>query len=159
MSDTHVLTFEAASKLGKVASVDTSRVLIAVENAALLPRAAVGSLVAIQGLTAQEFLIGMTERVTRELREQTGQPDPLSPTTLTTEFVPDDTIRIALLGTYYYARERTESGYATIRLAGSSSSQIACSDRGKTRHSSGRFLGSTIGYSSRRHGRVRTPAI
>ena len=67
MSDAPILTFDAPSKLGKVVSVDTSRVLIAVENAALLPRAAVGSLVAIQGTTAQEFLIGMTERVTRQL--------------------------------------------------------------------------------------------
>ena len=44
MSDSPILTFDEPSKLGKVASVDTSRVLIAVENAALLPRAAVGSL-------------------------------------------------------------------------------------------------------------------
>lgn len=100
MSDAPVLTFDAPSKLGKVASVDTSRVLIAVENAALLPRAAVGSLVAIQGTTAQEFLIGMTERVTRQLREQTAQPDPMAPTTLAVEVVPDDSLRAVLLGTY-----------------------------------------------------------
>lgn len=100
MNGTIALTFEASSKLGKVASVDTSRVLIAVENAALLPRAAVGSLCAIQGTTAQEYLIGMTERVTRQLREQTAQPDPMSPTTLAVETVPDDAIRIVLLGTY-----------------------------------------------------------
>lgn len=100
MSDAAILTFDAPSKLGKVASVDTSRVLIAVENAALLPRAAVGSLVAIQGTTAQEFLIGMTERVTRQLREQTAQPDPMLPTTLAVEFVPDDSLRAVLLGTY-----------------------------------------------------------
>lgn len=53
MSDEPILTFDGPTKLGKVASVDTSRVLIAVENAALLPRAAVGSLVAIQGTTAR----------------------------------------------------------------------------------------------------------
>ncbi|HUZ94377.1 MAG TPA: ATP-binding protein [Edaphobacter sp.] len=100
MSEATVLTFDAPSKLGKVAAVDTSRVLIAVENAILLPRAAVGSLVAIQGTTAQEFLIGMTERVTRQLREQTAQPDPLSPTTLTMEVVPDDALRVVLVGTY-----------------------------------------------------------
>lgn len=100
MIDAPVLTFDAPSRLGKVASVDTSRVLIAVENATLLPRAAVGSLVAIQGATAQEFLIGMTERVTRQLREQTAQPDPMSPTTLAVEIVPDDALRAVLLGTY-----------------------------------------------------------
>ena len=100
MSDVPILIFDAPSKLGKVVSVDTSRVLIAVENAALLPRAAVGSLVAIQGTTAQEFLIGMTERVTRQLREQTAQPDPIAPTTLAVEVVPDDALRAVLLGTY-----------------------------------------------------------
>jgi hypothetical protein len=100
VSDTAILTFDAPSKLGKVASVDTSRVLIAVENAALLPRAAVGSLVAIQGTTAQEFLIGVTERVTRQLREQTAQPDSMAPTTLAVEVVPDDSLRAVLLGTY-----------------------------------------------------------
>ncbi len=94
MSDEPILMFDAPTKLGKVASVDTSRVLIAVENAALLPRAAVGSLVAIQGVTAQEFLIGMTERVTRQLREQTSQPDPMAPTTLAMEVVPDDALRV-----------------------------------------------------------------
>ncbi len=100
MIDVPVLTFDVPNKLGKVASVDTSRVLIAVENAALLPRAAVGSLVAIQGTTAQEFLIGMTERVTRQLREQTAQPDSMAPTTLALEVVPDDSLRAVLLGTY-----------------------------------------------------------
>ena len=100
MSDTITLIFEPSSKLGKVAAVDTSRVLIAVENPALLPRAAVGSLCAIQGTTAQEFLIAMTERVTRQLREQTAQPDPMSPTTLVVETVPDDSVRVVLLGTY-----------------------------------------------------------
>ena len=100
MNDSPILTFDTPSMLGKVASVDTSRVLIAVENASLLPRAAVGSLVAIQGTTAQEFLIGMTERVTRQLREQTAQPDPMAPTTLEMEIVPDDSLRVVLLGTY-----------------------------------------------------------
>jgi uncharacterized protein len=100
VSEVPILVFDVSIKLGKVASVDTSRVLIAVDNAALLPRAAVGSLVAIQGTTAQEFLIGMTERVTRQLREQVAQPDPMEPTTLSMEVVPDDALRVVLLGTY-----------------------------------------------------------
>lgn len=100
MTEISTLTFDATNKLGNVASVDTSRVLIAVENSELLPRAAVGSLVAIQGATAQEFLVGMTERVTRQLREQTAQPDSMAPTTLEQEIVPDDSLRAVLLGTY-----------------------------------------------------------
>lgn len=100
MKEVAVLNFESASRLGQVASVDTSRALIAVQNSQLLPRAAVGSLVAIQGATAQEFLIGMTERVTRQLREQTAQPDPLDPITLAIEIVPDDAMRVVLIGTF-----------------------------------------------------------
>jgi uncharacterized protein len=100
MTEAATLSFDATSKLGKVVAVDTTRVLIEVENSILLPRAAVGSLCAIQGTTAQEYLIGMTERVTRQLREQTAQPDPMSPTVLSVEIVPDDAIRVVLLGTY-----------------------------------------------------------
>ncbi|HPF39668.1 MAG TPA: ATP-binding protein [Phycisphaerae bacterium] len=97
---TAAIAFSDANRLGQVVSVDTSRVLVSVDNAKLLPRAAVGSLVAIQGITAQEFLIGMTERVTRQLREQLAAPDPLSPGELESEVVPDDAIRVVLLGTY-----------------------------------------------------------
>ena len=100
MNKTLPLIFDQESRLGKVASVDTSRVLIAVENGALLPRAAVGSLVAIQGSTGQEFLIGMTERVTRQLSEQAGDPDPVVPTAVPIEVVPDDAMRVVLVGTY-----------------------------------------------------------
>lgn len=100
MNDTCALRFEPTSLLGKVAAVDTSRVVLAVSNPDLLPRAAVGSLVAIQGMTAQEFLIGMTERVTRNLKEKPGDPDPVSPTEIDSEVVPDDALRVVLVGTY-----------------------------------------------------------
>lgn len=100
MTGKRFMEFDETVKLGVVSAVDTSRVLIAVENAVLLPRAAVGSLVAIQGVTAQEYLIGITERVTRQLREQMGQPDPLDPTSAAMEIVPDDALRVVLLGTF-----------------------------------------------------------
>jgi DNA helicase HerA-like ATPase len=106
-----MLQFDSPNLLGRVVSVDTSRVLIAVENALLLPRASVGSLIAIQGATAQEYLIGMTERVTRQLREESGQPDPLDPTSVSVQIVPDDALRVALIGTY-----RTIEGSARNRF-------------------------------------------
>ena len=109
MNETPALTFEQSNRLGKVASVDTSRVLIAVENSALLPRAAVGSLVAIQGTIAQEFLIGMTERVTRQLSEQPGQPDPMKPTTIPIEVVPDDALRAVPRQNYMLWSSRRKS--------------------------------------------------
>jgi len=67
--------------------------------------------VALQGTTAQEYLIGMTERVTRQMREQLAPPDPLSPSALDSEMVPDDAIRVVLLGTY-----RTVEGTARNRF-------------------------------------------
>jgi len=100
MTTEPLLKFADSAQLGKVAAVDTSRVIIAVENAELLPRASVGTLIAIEGITAQEFLIGMTERVTRQLREQSSEPDPIDPTFVGSEVVPDDVIRVALVGTY-----------------------------------------------------------
>lgn len=108
-SATTQLTFSRDNKLGKVVSVDTSRVLVEVDNASLLPRAAVGSLVAIQGATALEYLIGMTERVTRQLREQLAAPDPIDPGSVDVEFVPDDTMRIVLLGTYRIAQGKARN--------------------------------------------------
>lgn len=100
MTEDVILKFDNTCRLGRVAAVDTSRVLIAIDNADLLPRAAVGTLVAIQGTVAQEFLVGMTERVTRQLREHVEQPDSLDPTSVSIEIVTDDALRIVLLGTY-----------------------------------------------------------
>lgn len=100
MTPPATLSFDPDVKLGRVVSVDTTRVLIAAENSSLLPRAAVGSLVAIQGTTAQEYLIGMTERVTRQAVETARPLDPFAPTVLGTEVVPDDAVKVVLLGTY-----------------------------------------------------------
>ena len=65
-----ILSFTDATRVGKVASVDTSKVYIDVENHALLTRVSVGNLLAVQGTTAQEFLIGIVERVTRQMKEE-----------------------------------------------------------------------------------------
>jgi hypothetical protein len=111
MTITLALSFDKTNRLGKVMSVDTTRVLIAVENSDLLPRAAVGSLIAIQGITAQEYLIGSTERVTRQLREESLEADPLDPTEITVGYAPDDALRVVLLGTY-----RTVEGISRDRF-------------------------------------------
>jgi hypothetical protein len=100
MKSEDIFIFEDSQLLGKVAAVDTSRVSIAVESPILLPRAAVGSLVAIQGNTHLEYLIGMTERVTRQLREQIVESGDAGDTALTLENIPDDSMRVVLLGTF-----------------------------------------------------------
>ena len=69
MNDDTVLQFDDTQMLGRVASVDTSRVIIDAENSELVTTIGVGNLVAIQGAIASEYLIGITERVTRSLTE------------------------------------------------------------------------------------------
>ena len=100
MADNTAIVFTDVVRLGRVSAVDTSRILIAVDVPSLLPRASVGSLIAVQGSTAQEFLIAMTERVTRQLREDLGEIDPTNPTELPLTSAHDDAIRCVLLGTY-----------------------------------------------------------
>ncbi|WP_439672922.1 Helicase HerA central domain-containing protein (plasmid) [Cupriavidus necator] len=85
--------------IGRVASVDTSRVAIDVTNSALLTRITIGGIVAIRGSTEQEFLVGITERVTRSSR------DALSPTEgndgeLLLEVAPTDLLQAVLIGTF-----------------------------------------------------------
>lgn len=64
------LKFTPAERIGRIASVDTNRVYIDVQDHALLTRVLVGNLIGVTGRTADEFLIGITQRVTREVREE-----------------------------------------------------------------------------------------
>ena len=64
------LVFTQNDEIGRVAGVDTSRVAIDVTNSEMLTRVGIGQLIAIKGATQAEFLIGMTDRVTRSLREE-----------------------------------------------------------------------------------------
>ncbi len=99
MTDTRALEFDGDSKLGKVASVDTGKVLIDVDNSTLLTRVGVGNLVAIQGPTAAEYLIGITDRVTRTISEGLEE-NPVEDTELTLMPTPTDALVAVLVGTY-----------------------------------------------------------
>ena len=99
MTETLVLEFNDENRLGKVASVDTGKVLIDVDNSALLTRVGVGNLVAIQGPTATEFLIGVTDRVTRSVSEGL-QENPDDDSELTLIPSPTDALVAVLVGTY-----------------------------------------------------------
>lgn len=98
MSET-ALTFAASDHIGRVVSVDTSRVLINVSDSVLLTSIGIGQLLAIKGTTQQEFLIAITEKVTRTLglelspEAETGDNESLST-------VPTDLMRAALVGTF-----------------------------------------------------------
>lgn len=95
-----VLTFGDSEHLGRVASVDTSKVLITVEDPTLVTRARVGNLVAIRGATEREYLIGITERVTRALREEMLEQEDDSDDEIILGPKPQDMLRAILVGTY-----------------------------------------------------------
>jgi hypothetical protein len=93
------LQFSDGDKIGRVASVDTIRVSIDVTNSGLLTRIGIGQLIAIRGATEREYLIAMTERVTRSLRE--ALPEQLeeendAPLTI----MPTDILQGFMIGTF-----------------------------------------------------------
>ena len=93
------LQFSTGDEIGRVASVDTSRVAIDVSNSVLLTRIGIGQLIAIRGATEQEYLIAMTERVTRSMRENLPElnDEDDSPLLVT---VPTDALQGFLIGTF-----------------------------------------------------------
>jgi hypothetical protein len=92
------LEFTENDQIGRVAGVDTSRVAIDVTNSDMLTRVGIGQLIAIKGATQAEFLIGMTDRVTRSLREEL--PDPESGEFGALTVSPADHMQAFVIGTY-----------------------------------------------------------
>lgn len=94
------LQFTEADLLGKVSSVDTSRVAVDVSDSVLLTRIGIGGLIAIKGSTEREFLIAITERVTRSLSDALPDELPIDGEEFPLATVPTDTVRAALIGTF-----------------------------------------------------------
>ena len=94
------LQFSETDLLGRVSSVDTSRVTVDVSNSVLLTRIGIGNLIAIKGSTEQEFLIAITERVTRSLSDALSDEISADGDELLLTTVPTDTVRGALIGTF-----------------------------------------------------------
>ena len=94
------LQFESTDRLGKVAAVDTTRVLIGVADPHLVTRVGIGNLIAVKGSTEQEYLIGITEKVTRSLRDDMIDADDDGGEIMELGPRPDDVVRIVLLGTF-----------------------------------------------------------
>lgn len=94
------LQFEPTDRLGKVAAVDTTRVLIGVADPHLVTRVGIGNLIAVKGSTEQEYLIGITEKVTRSLRDDMMDADDDGGEIMELGPRPDDVVRIVLVGTF-----------------------------------------------------------
>lgn len=97
---TAALQFTEAELLGKVSGVDTSRVSIDVSNSVLLTRIGVGNLIAVRGSTEREYLIAVTERVTRTMRDELADELPEEGEDSELVSVPADLVRGALIGTF-----------------------------------------------------------
>ncbi|MES9930629.1 MAG: DUF87 domain-containing protein, partial [Candidatus Thiodiazotropha sp. 6PDIVS] len=95
-----ILIFEEANRIGKVASVDTSKVLIDAEDQNLVTKIGIGNLVAILGATEREYLIGLVERVTRSLRDELIDEGGDDVDVVEIGPSPSDLLRVVLIGTY-----------------------------------------------------------
>jgi hypothetical protein len=94
------LQFANDDNIGRVASVDTSRVAIDVTNSILLTHIGIGQLIAIRGTTEREYLIAMTERVTRSIRDELPDLDDGGEGVAFLASVPTDLIQAVLIGTF-----------------------------------------------------------
>lgn len=95
-----VLNFSENERLGRVAAVDTSRVLISVDAHEHMANVAVGNLVAIKGRTAREYLIGLVERATRSVTEKLLADEVEEDGSIPMGETQEDYIKVVLIGTY-----------------------------------------------------------
>ncbi|WP_242086911.1 ATP-binding protein [Microbacterium lacticum] len=94
------LEFPQEAALGRVFRVDTASVWAEAVDHERLTRIGVGSLIAFQGSNPSEFLVGMLDRVTRDLQEE-ALLDEISPDgDVPVEIRQRDLLRVVLLGTY-----------------------------------------------------------
>lgn len=99
----YVVSTEEDCYIGRVASVDTNRALILAESPEVIQTLTVSDLVAIQGATPQEFLVGIIEKVKRSV----GSPILVQPEAEDGEeddfdvVVDHDVVQVALVGTYW----------------------------------------------------------
>ncbi|MBY4709505.1 ATP-binding protein [Burkholderia cepacia] len=94
------LQFSDDDEIGRVASVDTSRVAVDVTNSSLLTRIGIGQLIAVRGMTEREYLIAMTERVTRSMREELPNSEEPGDDGGLLETVANDWVQAILIGTF-----------------------------------------------------------
>ncbi len=94
------ISFDSGNPLGRIVSVDTSRAHIDVEDHELLTRVSIGDLVAVNGASAFEFLVGIVDRVTRSTREEALLSEENEKGEIPIEDGQSDLVRIVLVGTY-----------------------------------------------------------
>lgn len=94
------LDFPGEAALGRVFRVDTASVWAEALDHERLTRIGVGSLIAFQGSNPSEFLVGMLDRVTRDLQEEALLDEMTPDGDVPVEIRQRDLLRVVLLGTY-----------------------------------------------------------
>ena len=97
---TSSLEFDPETALGRAFRIDTASVWAEAVDHELLTRVSVGSLVAFQGASSSEYLIGVLDRVTRDLQEEALVEEPGDEGEVPLETRQRDLLRVVLLGTY-----------------------------------------------------------
>ena len=105
VADRPGIDFSTAPELGRVIRVDTSRVIVDVTDHSVLTRVSIGNLVAVSGPTASQYLIGLVDRVTRDVQEEAVLEDETEEGIVPLGEAQRDLVRLILVGTY-----RTVSG-------------------------------------------------
>ena len=85
-----IFKFEDTSLIGNVIAVDTSSVVVKVENEDVLSETQVNNLVAIKASKQRQTLIGMVSKIIRKFSEMLDDSD---------EIEKDDVVKITLIGT------------------------------------------------------------
>jgi len=94
------MVFEEKDMIGTVMGVDTSRVFIEVSNHELVTSMQIGGLLAIQGSTAAEYLIGITDRMVRNMDSRLSFESETVEGEIPVEEVQRDVVRVVMVGTY-----------------------------------------------------------
>lgn len=94
------LELSELDSLGRAFRIDTASVWAEAFDHEKLTRIGVGSLIAFQGSSASEYLIGVLDRVTRDLREEALVDSPDDDGDVPIETTQRDLLRVVLLGTY-----------------------------------------------------------
>ena len=94
------LEFLPDSAIGRAFRIDTSSVWAEATDHERLTRTSVGSLIAFQGANGSEYLVGMLDRVTRQLQDEAIIDDDAPLDEFTMETRQRDLLRVVLLGTY-----------------------------------------------------------
>jgi DNA helicase HerA-like ATPase len=94
------LSFPQEEALGRVFRVDTASVWGEALDHERLTRTGVGSLIAFQGSNSSEYLVGVLDRVTRDLQDEVILDGVDADGTAPVETRQRDLLRVVLLGTY-----------------------------------------------------------